>query len=121
MMNKIVFFVISIFLISCGGGDNNVAPAPQVNCINNISTGNPGTTDNIDMQILKWKDDLFSVGIPMEGVVVQLDNDGVCVKSNSEGFVTFSALSNGEHDIHIFSPEGYMWRSIYNLVRVIIT
>jgi len=114
-MIKVVYFVFLFLLISCGSGDNNVAPAPQVNCINNISTGNTRKPGNIDLQILDWSGDVSSVAKAMEGVVVQLDHDGVCVKSNSEGFVTFGALSNGEHDIHIFSPEGYLWRSIYNI------
>ncbi len=46
---------------------------------------------------------------------MQIDHDGVCVRSNAEGYVTFTALSNGEHDIHVFPQNKYQRVSIYNV------
>jgi hypothetical protein len=102
-----------MLLVSCGGG-NNIA-TPQVNCVDNIASSDRSNPDNIELQFLEFIDGTVSSSRAMEGVVVQLDHDGICVKSNSEGFVTFNALANGEHDIHIFSPKGYSWKSIYNI------
>ncbi|MFV1983432.1 MAG: hypothetical protein ACC657_07815 [Thiohalomonadales bacterium] len=132
-MKKILILVISIMLLSCQSEDKTktttkVIPDPgtdtttdpgtqlsQLNCIDNTSTGNSGDPNSIDLQILELIGGVSSVDTAMEGVVVQLDNDGVCIKSNAQGFITFGAVSNGEHDIHIFSPDGYGWVSIYNV------
>ncbi len=123
VMKKILIFVISILLLACNPEDKTTTnikidtdtQLSQLKCIDNISTGNSGNRNNIDLQILELIDGVSSIDTAMEGVVVQLDNDGICIKSNAEGFVTFSAVSNGEHDIHIFSPEGYGWISFYNI------
>ncbi len=97
MKNIIVFFVIGL-LFSCGGGNTNNAVKPN----------------SISLQILKLTSFEPRTGTPLKGVLVQLDHDGIVLKSNEQGYVTFDAISNGEHDVHAF-PADYSWTSVYNI------
>lgn len=106
-MNKISIVIVSILLISCS---NNNSDTTTVNCIANDSSSAAVTQDSI--RILLHKD---SYGKPFEGVVVQLDDKDVCVKSNADGVATFNAVSSGSHDVHVFSPVGYNWYSEYGI------
>ncbi|MFV1983431.1 MAG: hypothetical protein ACC657_07810 [Thiohalomonadales bacterium] len=111
MKNSIIIFVL-LLLISCGGGIENKPLSTLVNCINNNSSSPAVAQDSIRLEITAK---VIPNDVPKEGVVVQLDNNGVCVKSNSAGIVTFNAISNGEHDVHVFSPPGFQWQSIYSI------
>ncbi len=77
---------MGVLLISCRHDNTtSVKQVPIVQCIENVSTPDTVALNDIKIQILKLTDYQPRVGIPLSDVVVQLDHDGVCVKSNSLG------------------------------------
>ncbi|MDQ6965111.1 MAG: hypothetical protein Q9M13_09360 [Mariprofundales bacterium] len=54
-------------------------------------------------------------GAAVANVVVQLDQAGATATTNASGVATFSGVSTGIHDIHMFpaATSGYQWESIY--------
>lgn len=102
-INSVLFILIcTIFLSSCGGGDNTTAE------------DSPSGPNTIQLELYKVPSDSSNV-THFENVTVRLDNNGEVQKSNVNGIVTFNGVSNGKHDVHIFSPEGYDWHSIYGI------
>ncbi len=51
----------------------------------------------------------------VSGVTVQLDQAGATTTTNANGVASFSGVSSGAHDIHMFpsATSGYQWESIY--------
>ncbi len=112
----IVLLVVALSLLSCRDSNtNSVSQNATVQCIDNISSSNSVNPNDIKIQVLKLTGYQPRVGTPLSNIIVQIDHDGVCVRSDADGYVTFTALSNGEHDIHVFPQNKYQRVSIYNV------
>jgi len=110
-MKIIIILLVMMFLISCGGGDNtNNTGNTELECSRSKwYADNPNVPNSIKFQILK-NDSCTR----MEGVVVQLDNNGKVLLTDKSGIIKFTNLT-GLHDIHVFSPTDYGWHSFYNI------
>lgn len=107
---RILFFLfLTLLLISCGGGNSESANNLNVECNNDNFVKFSGTNNSIKLKIQNYND-----CTPITGIVVQIDDAGENILSNSVGEVLFENLT-GVHDLHIFSPDNYEWRSFYNL------
>ncbi len=107
---RILFFLfLALLLTSCGGGNGESANKLNIECNNYNFVKFSGTNNSIKLKIQNYND-----CTPITGVIVQLDDAGENILSNSVGEVIFENLT-GIHDLHIFSPDNYEWRSFYNL------
>ncbi len=88
---------ISLFAPGCGGSSSKGAAATST-----TKTITVTVTDGVS-------------GAAVSGVTVQIDQAGGTATTNASGVATFSGVSNGAHDIHIFpgATSGYQWESIY--------
>ncbi|VAW98189.1 hypothetical protein MNBD_GAMMA22-1203 [hydrothermal vent metagenome] len=110
MKNTIFIFIfILLSLISCTSENNTSNPTDLVNCATSalVTTTKPNVNEIVV--------EVSSSRKAMANVVVQLDNNGVCLKTDVNGKVLFSNLSAGTHDVHVFGPPGFDWSSVYNI------
>jgi len=109
-MKKIFFLLLSLLLVTCGGGNDNTIVNSDLTCSWSKSfANNPVESNIIKLEIRK-----YNTCTPMVGVVVQLDNSGEVLLSDKDGKIKFTNLF-GLHDIHVFGPPGHRWHSFYNV------
>jgi len=109
-MKKIFFLLVSLLLVTCGGGNDNPVVNTDLSCSRSKSYAN----NPIESSVIKLEIRKYDSCTPMVGVVVQLDNSGEVLLTDKDGKIKFTNLS-GLHDIHIFGPPGYRWNSFYNV------
>ncbi len=105
----IVVFLASA-LLSCSA-ENSTGTTAAVCATSKSAAANANATPNsITLRLSN-----YVTKTAMPNVVVQLDDNGLCLLSNASGEIFFSDLTTVTHDIHIMPPVGYDWESIYNI------
>lgn len=107
-MKFTVILTIAILLSSCGGRNSNDTP---------ISNLDPSA---IHIKIVKSTGNFKFDGPPLEGVLIQLDHNGISVRTDKKGIAKFNITDAIEHDIHVFGENGFEWNSIYNVKKGIL-
>ncbi len=107
-MKKIFLYFSLVLLISCTAENNTAIPVNFINCDTSaLVSGSPNANEIVVT--------VSSNRRALANAVVQLDDSGLCLKTDENGKVLFTNVSNGAHDIHIFGPPGFNWHSIYNI------
>ncbi len=107
MKNLFLFFAL-ITLISCTAENNTANPINFINCDTSALVSGSPNANEIVVTVSSNRRALVNA-------VVQLDDSGLCLKTDANGRVLFTNVSSGAHDIHVFGLSGFDWQSIYNI------
>ncbi len=107
MKNLFLLFVL-VTLISCSAENNTANTVNFINCDTSALVSGSPNANEIVVTVSSNRRALVNA-------VVQLDDSGLCLKTDANGKVLFTNVSSGAHDIHIFGPPSFDWHSIYNI------